>query len=224
MKKRLIVVSALIFILLFSMGTFAADVKWEDGEYVGYKANDRGDLVILVEIERGKIADLDILNRFKLNYDYEEGKKAYLEYPHIVESKQTADVDIISGATGSSNSYNKATQMALDIASDNYEGNKYYGVAENYEHGHVVVEITVENEKIVDAKLITGDPESDTNMLMPPKTEDYGHKPAYKYFKNFPDEVVENQGKVDIVSGATHSGHSYNEALEMAMEQAGLIN
>ena len=223
MKKVLGVFLILSFVMLFSITSFAAEANWEDGEYVGYVEKDRGDVVMLVDIKRGSIADVDILNRFKLNYDYEEGKKAFLEYPHLVESQQSAEIDVISGATGSINDYNKATNMALNIAAGNYEGNKYYGVAENFAHGHVLVEITVNNDKITDARLITGDPESDTNMLMPPKGEDYGSEPALEYFKTFPDKVVENQGEVDMISGATHSYNSYNEALRMAMEQAGLM-
>ena len=59
---------------------------------------------------------------------------------------------------------------------------------------------------------------------MPAKGEDYGSEPALEYFKIFPDKVVENQGEVDMISGATHSYESYNEALRMAMEQAGLMD
>ena len=43
-----------------------------------------------------------------------------------------------------------------------------------------------------------------------------------EYFKNFPDKVVKKQGNVDAISGATHSYHSYNAALDMAMKQADL--
>lgn len=224
MKKLLTMFFILSFVMIFSIGAFAAETSWEDGEYVGLVEKDSGDEVIVVEIERGSIVDLDILNQFKLNYDYDEGREAFLKYPHLVESKQSADIDVISGATGSITDYNKATKMALNIASGNYDGNKYYGVAENFENGHVVVEITVEDDKIKDARLVTGDPESDTNMLMSPKGEDYGSEAALEYYKTFPDKVVENQGEVDMISGATHSYNSYNEALRMAMEQAGLMD
>ena len=137
MKKVLTMFFVLSFVMIFSIGTFAAEVNWEDGEYVGFVEKDRGDEVIVVDIKRGSIADVDILNQFKLNYDYDQGREAFLKYPHLVESQQSADIDVISGATGSITDYNKATQMALDIASGNYDGNKYYGVAENFAHGHV---------------------------------------------------------------------------------------
>ncbi len=222
MKKGLIFALGLALILVLAVPVIAAEDDLKDGEYVGYVAKDRGDEVIKVEIKRGAIADVDILNQFKLDYDYEEGREAFLTYPHLVESQQSADIDIISGATGSTKDYNKATQMALDIASDSYDGDKYYGVSEDFEHGHVLVEITVENDEITDCRLITGDDDSDTNMLMPPKEDDYPHEEALEYYKDFPDKVVENQGEVDMVSGATNSYESYNEALKMAMEQAGL--
>lgn len=223
MKKTLLVILSLMLVMSFTVGVFAADdAAWEDGEYVGYVEKDRGDVVIKVEIKRGMISDLDILNRFKLNYDYDEGREAFLKYPHLVESSQSTDVDVISGATGSFGDYDKATNMALDIASSSYEGNKYYGVAENFDNGHVVVEITVADDEIIEARLITAEEDSEDNMLMPHKTDDYGNKKSLNYYKEFPEKVVENQGNVDTVSGATHSGESYNEALDMAMDQAGL--
>lgn len=223
MKKTLLVTLSLVLVMTFTMGVFAADdADWNDGEYVGYVAKDRGDVVIKVEVKRGMIADLDILNRFKLNYDHDEGRKAFLKYPHLVESAQSTDVDMISGATGSFGDYDKATNMALNIAADNYEGNKYYGIAENFANGHVLVEITVDGDEITEARLITVEEDSEDNKLMPHKTDDYGSEESLNYYKEFPEKVVENQGNVDTVSGATHSGESYNEALDMAMEQAGL--
>jgi uncharacterized protein with FMN-binding domain len=223
MKKGLIVVLSLLMVMAFTFGTLAAEeASWEDGEYVGYVEKDRGDEIIKVEIKRGMITDVDVLNRFKLNYDYDKGREAFLKYPHLVESNQSTEFDIISGATGSFEDYNKATNMALKISSNNYEGNKYYGVAENFGHGHVVIEITVEGDKIREARLITGNPEDESSMIMAAKPDDYACEPALKYFNEFADKVVENQGNVDIVSGATHSGESYNEALDMAIDQAGL--
>lgn len=226
-KKGLAILLAAVLVLTLSFGIAAADVQHKDGHYVGYVPNDHGDVVIEVVIERGQITDINMLNPFKLHYKYEAGKKAFLEWPYMVLEKQSAKHDVISGATHSCHDYEKATQMALDIASGNYDGNKYYGVAENFEHGHVVVEITVEGDKITDCRLITANPEllkkeDGREKLMPAKDDSYPHEVALKYFKEFPEKVVENQGNVDIVSGATHSGHSYNEALDMAMEQAGL--
>lgn len=42
-------------------------------------------------------------------------------------------------------------------------------------------------------------------MLMPPEDEDYDSGPVLEYFRISPEKVVENQGEVDMISGATHS-------------------
>lgn len=227
MRKSLIVIMGLIMVFTMTAGIFAAETSYKDGHYIGYVPNDHGDVVVEVVIERGQIVDVNMLNPFKLDYSYEPGKKAFLEWPYLVLKNQSTEIDVISGATHSTHDYQKATQMALDIASGKYKGNKYYGVAENFAHGHVLVEITVKGDRIEDARLITANPEllkkeDGREKLMPAKPDDYKSKPALKYFKEFPVKVVKNQGNVDGISGATHSAESYNAALDMAMEQAGL--
>ncbi len=227
MRKSLIIAVSMVLVLVLSAGIMAADASYEDGHYVGFVANDHGDVVVEVIIEGGQIVDVNMPNPFKLDYSYEEGKKAFLEWPYLVIKNQSTDVDTISGATHSIHDYTAATQMALDIASGKYTGNKYYGIAKNYAHGHTVVEIMVEAGKITEAGFITANPEllgseDGREKLMPAKGDDYNCEPALKYFREFPDQVVVNQGNVDAVSGATHSAVSYNAALDMAMEQAGL--
>ncbi len=227
MKKTLIISMSLLLVVVMSVSVFAADGGFEDGNYVGFVANDHGDVVIEVVIERGQMVDINMLNPFKLHYGYAEGKQAFFEYPFMVLEKQSAEVDMIAGATHSIHDYTEATEMALAIADGSYTGNKYYGVAEDWGHGHVVVEITVEGGKITAARLITANPDLLTNedgreKLMPAKGDDYNCAPALEFFKSFGNKVVENQGNVDIVAGATHSGESYNDALDMAMKQAGL--
>lgn len=225
--EKKILVMTLCLVVVFSIAVFAADSSYKDGTYVGFVADDHGDVVIEVRIERGAITDVNMLNPFKLNYSYEAGKKAFLEWPYLVLANQSLEFDAIAGATSSITEYTAATEMALAIASGTYKGNKYYGVVEDFGHGHVVVEITVDNGKISAAKLVTANPELLTKedgreKLMPAKGDDYKFKVALEYFKTFADKIVENQGNVDTVAGATHSGDSYNEALDMAMEQAGL--
>ncbi|MTI59909.1 MAG: FMN-binding protein [Firmicutes bacterium] len=226
-KKSMILLISLLLVAVLSLNILAAEANYKDGHYLGFVANDHGDVVIEVIIKHGQIVDLNMINPFKLHYEYAEGKKAFLEYPYMVLENQSTQVDGITGATHSMHDYNEAVDMALAIASGNYQGNKYYGLAEDFEHGHVIVEITVENKEITDARLVTANPELVDNedgreKLMPAKAADYGSKSALEYFNSFPEKVVENQGKVDVLTGATHSGESYNEALDMALIQAGL--
>jgi len=223
MKKGTVILFSMFLVFALAAGVSAAE-GYEDGTFVAYEQDDHGDLVIEYVIERGSLVDVNMINPFKLNYDYEPGKIAFLEYPYkALMAENPAEVDVVSGATSSYESYNKAADMALSIADGSYKGNKYYGVAENFAHGHILIEITVEGEEITDARFITANTELDAReKLMPAKGEDYPHEAAIEYFNNFPEKVVENQGNVDMVSGATHSYHDFNDALNMAMEQAGL--
>ncbi len=223
MRKSLIVVLSLLMVVVFAVSAGAAE-GLEDGHYVAYEENSHGDLVIEYIVERGQLVDVNMLNPFKLNYSYDQGRMAFFEYPYkVLTAENPTKLDVVSGATHSYESYNAAAEMALSIADGSYTGNKYYGVAENFAHGHVLVEITVEGEKITDARLITANPElDDREKLMPAKGADYPSEPAKEFFNTFADKVVENQGNVDLITGATHSYDSYNEALDMAMTQAGL--
>nr|WP_233487073.1 MULTISPECIES: FMN-binding protein [unclassified Halanaerobium] len=224
MKKSIFILFSVFLIFAITSGVYAAE-GYKDGTYVAYEPDDYGDLVIEYVIERGRLVDVNMINPFRLNYDYEPAKIAFLEYPYkALIAENPANVDVVSGATNSCESYNKAAEMALSIADGSYEGNKYYGVAENFASGHVLIEIIVEGEEITNARFITANSELGDHgeMLMPAKSDDSSYAAAVEYFNSFPKKVVENQGNVDLVSGATDSYHNFNDALDMAMKQAGL--
>ncbi|MFW6238112.1 MAG: FMN-binding protein [Halanaerobiales bacterium] len=222
MKKILILTVSLLLVLTFSISA----AEYEDGRYVGYVPDDHGDVVVEVGITNGEIFEVNIVNPVKSenNYEYEEGVEAFREYPAKVLAQQSANIDIVSGATSSYEQYNEALQMALDIASGE-EKEKYYGLTKNLAQGHVLLEVTVDGEEVTDVNYITGDGDSDTNALMEAKDEDYPHEEALDFFQTFPEKAVEaaNSGEyeVDLISGATHSFHDYNAALRHALVQAG---
>ncbi|MFW6006607.1 MAG: FMN-binding protein [Bacillota bacterium] len=228
MNKKITTILLSVFVLIFTFSSvlIAEDAEYQDGRYVGYVPDDHGDVVVEVVIEHKAIADVNIVNPFKLEYDYEEGRQYWLEFPHMVLSEQsTEELDAVSGATGSYERLTEATNQALSIADGTYDDNKYYGIAKDFEHGHVVVEITVENDEMTDFNFITANPDLEDDSrekLMPAKDEDYALEEAHEYFEEFPEKAVENQGNVDLVSGVTGSYESFNAALDMAMEQADL--
>lgn len=154
------------------------------------------------------------------------GIDAFIEYPGKVLAQQNTEIDAVAGATGSYQDYNKAVQMALDIASGKYKGNKYYGLAKDFAHGHVLIEITVEGKKVTDLQFITNDSGSNRVTLMGPKNESYPYGPARELFSSFKDKalaaIAAGKNEVDVVTGATSSSHSFNAALKHALSQAGL--
>ncbi|MFW6035280.1 MAG: FMN-binding protein [Halothermotrichaceae bacterium] len=225
MKRSILIAVGLI--LVISLTAFAAE--YQSGSFIGFVPNDHGDVVLEVNIAKGNIASVNVISPVKTaaTYDYEEGIDAYLEYPAKAVEQQSADIEVVSGATSSYNQYNEAVQMALDIASGNYDGNKFYGLTRNFGHGHTLLEVTVEEGNVTAVDYVTSDfDDSKSAMLMPAKTDSYPHEVALNYYKDFPELAKEtaNDGdgdfEVDIVSGATHSGHDYNAAFRNALNQA----
>ncbi|HHU92157.1 MAG TPA: FMN-binding protein [Halanaerobiaceae bacterium] len=224
MKK--IILLALSIFLVSSLFVFAADYK--NGYFIGYVPGSREDTVVEVGIFNGNIVEVNIVTPIKVaaTYSFEPGVDAFIQYPGKVLAQQNANIDIVAGATSSYVDYNKAVQMALDIASGQYKGNKYYGLAKDFAHGHVLVEITVEGKKVTDVRFITNDTGSNRVSLMGPKDDSYPFAPARELFSTFKDKAIAaieaGKNEVDVVAGATSSSHSFNAALKHALVQAGL--
>lgn len=225
-KAWVLLAVAIAVVALASAVTLGAEAPaYKDGSYIGYVANDRGDVVIEVVIQFGRIVDVNMINPDKpQSYKHEPAKALFREYPLMVVKNQKAAIDAVSGATQSRNDYMKATQMALDIASGKYKGNVFYGLAKNPVNGNTLLAVTVAGKKVTKVEFITK--KSDYDTLMPAKGADYGSKAAKEFFDKFPELAVKAQTdlkKIDAVSGATHSYHEYLYAYENALKQAGLL-
>ncbi|WP_018249907.1 FMN-binding protein [Orenia marismortui] len=219
--------SILLSLVLFFGGmvpTASANSKYRDGKYIAYVADEHGDIVIELTINRAKIDKVEIISPIKNdNYPNKAAIEFYNKFPQEVVDKQSNEVDLISGATKSYNQYRKATDIALAIASGRYEGNVYYGIAKDYkDHGYVLLEVTIEEDLIKDVEIIPARDEK-IEELAGNKGLRYPYYPAKKLYKDFPKTVVKEQSTdIDIVSGATVSTKAYNDALKRALEQAGL--
>ncbi len=101
MRKGFIIILSLLMILIFSLLVMAEENIYQDGQYIGYVADDKGDIVIEVEIKEGNIVDVNMLNPFKLNYQFKPGREAFLKWPSQILEKQSLEVDAVAGATSS---------------------------------------------------------------------------------------------------------------------------
>lgn len=224
--KRVFILT-IVAVLAFSLMAWAAEgPAYRDGSYVWFIAGEYGHTVVEVVIEFGAITDVNILNPVKTaEYPYEPGRKAFLEYPQMVLEAQSADIDVISGATHSVKAYNEAVQKCLDIASGKYDGDVYYGLAKDWVHGHVLMKVQIKGGVITSVEF----PKPAISWekggrLQPDKTEGYPYQPGVDAYVNFPKIAVEKQDpdKIDVVSGATGSYEKYKAALAHALEQAGI--
>ncbi|SCY31795.1 FMN-binding protein [Alkaliphilus peptidifermentans] len=108
MKKNyvaLLLISTLLGVLLFGCGEKAvatsepADLKYNDGVYEGVGKGFKGDIKLNVIIEDGKIADIKIV---EMKETSGIGDVAVQEVVDMVIKNQTLDVDVVTGATISS--------------------------------------------------------------------------------------------------------------------------
>ena len=208
-----------------------ADVQdaaaYKDGTYYGTGTGFGGTLKVKVVISGGKIASVEVVE----NHDdssYLNRAKALIG--NIISSQST-NVDVISGATYSSNGIKSAVRDALRQAAvsgnsqsvntktedtskteDNttvkgnfpYKEGIYYGTAEGY-NGEIEVAVVLQ-DKSIKAVLVTKNHDDE------------------KFFNRAMD-VVKNIMKkqstdVDVVSGATYSSNGLINAVKNALKEA----
>ena len=208
-----------------------ADVQdaaaYKDGTYYGTGTGFGGTLKVKVVISGGKIASIEVVE----NHDdssYLNRAKALIG--NIISSQST-NVDVISGATYSSNGIKSAVRDALRQAAvsgnsqsvnaktedtskteDNttvkgnfpYKEGIYYGTAEGY-NGEIKVAVVLQ-DKSIKAVLVTKNHDDE------------------KFFNRAMD-VVKNIMKkqstdVDVVSGATYSSNGLINAVKNALKEA----
>lgn len=206
------------------------NATYKDGEFYGTAQGFKGEIKVSVVIKNGKIQSVKCINS--------QDDKAYFDkasnlMKKIVD-KQSASVDVVSGATYSSNGIIGAVQNALSKAVVSeatkeettktakkknvkksstkkskkgkfpYKKGVYYGAGEGYK-GEIKVAVVIENKKI--------------QYILILENED--DKAYFNRAKSVATQVVKNQKtKVDTVSGATYSSKGILEAIKNALKDA----
>lgn len=84
-------------------------VSYKDGTYTGSGSDRRGTVEVAVTIKQGKIANVEITN-YDMRYSESNINPVLLQE---VVQRQTYNVDVVSGATSSSEDFQAAVQQAL---------------------------------------------------------------------------------------------------------------
>ena len=201
---------------------------YKDGTYQGSGTGFGGTITVQVTVSGGKITAVDILSASGETGSYFASAQGVVSK---VLSSQSPNVDVVSGATYSSNGIIQAVQNALSQAGNSdsatpaatptptpkpakkpkkdtsvsYKDGVYEGQAESFD-GIVTVKVTIKNGKI---KKI-----SNTNT----DTPEFFNK-AWKTIKS---NVISRQStsEIDTVSGATFSSNGILGALSQALSKA----
>lgn len=180
---------------------------WLDGVYTGTGSGFGGDVKVEVTVQDGKIASIKVLSH-KDGSSYMSKAKSVI---NRIISKQTTNVDTVSGATFSSQGIIKAVRNALNKASGTSNTGKmpypegiYYGTATGYQ-GDITVAVVIQ-DKTIKAILVTE--ASDDNAYL-------------EKAKVVASNVVKKQStSVDLVSGATYSSQGILDAIKNAIAEA----
>lgn len=180
---------------------------WLDGVYTGSGSGFGGDVKVEVTVQDGKIASIKVLSH-KDGSSYMNKAKSVI---NRIISKQTTNVDTVSGATFSSQGIIKAVRNALSKASGTSNTGKmpypegiYYGTATGYQ-GDITVAVVIQ-DKTIKAILVTE--ASDDNAYL-------------EKAKVVASNVVKKQNtSVDLVSGATYSSQGILDAIKNAIAEA----
>ncbi|NLM40637.1 MAG: FMN-binding protein [Firmicutes bacterium] len=228
--KRLSFVLALVLLLSLSVGAFAGN--WIDGTYEGYSdAGARSFQYAKVYIENGEIVAVTLreftdkyLEKDPNNYNWPQFGEALRTLGARFVEAQGTDVDIVTGATGSSTGWIQAVERALVKASPDKPSNKYFDgtfMGRSHYDGnrgyYKVVWVTIENDKIVDYKVQRVLPDG---TIQDPAEYNWPLEQAREAYKKAAMEST--PGFVDTISGATGLTYMSNIAVRDALDAASI--
>lgn len=237
-RRLSIVIIALVSMGVLLLGNTMMDsgagyAEIDDGTYEGISdAGMHPGLKVALTLTSGKITKVEVIE-----HDETEGisDPAIQEIPGAILAKGSPEVDVISGATLTSNAIIEAVNNAIAIASgqapaieyseeeeeeepveepveivepdiESIADGTYEGVSDAGMHPGLKVAVKVEGGKILEVKVLSHD---ETDGISDPAIEE------------IPLAIVEaNKTLVDFVSGATYTSDAIMEATRLALESA----
>ena len=215
--------------LIFILGAVAFAAPWTDGTYEAWSdAGARSTQYAKVFINDGKISAVIVreftdrlIEKDWTNYNYPPfGEAARAIGAKFVEA-QSADIDVISGATSSSQGWIQAVERALMKASSEKPANKYFdgtflGRSHVASRGYYeVVWVTIKDDQITDIKVQRV--LEDLSILDP---ADYNYPLEAAREAYVEQAVTLNSANVDTISGATGLTEMLNIAVQDALDRA----
>ncbi|GAA2197253.1 FMN-binding protein [Streptomyces bangladeshensis] len=177
-----------------------------------------GAVQVRLTVSAGKITEAEAVQAPKGGLS---GQKTELAVPRLNQqavAAQSADIDVVSGATYTSEGYKKSLQSALDKmqkesssgSSGAAQARTVTGEAVQTQYGPVQVRITVGAGKITKAEAVqapTGGLSGQKTQLAVPRLNQAA--------------VAAGTADIDAVSGATYTSSGYRQSLQSALDRAG---
>ncbi len=240
MKKllSLTIVLALSFAVLTGCNQQppASTTTYKDGTYVSVSdANDKGYMKAEVTIKDDKIEAVTLVGIDSLglekteDYPYAQYHSAIVDLAEEMVSKNTWDVDSVTGATGTSDQSKQAAQRAMEKAlvepasSNKYFDGTFMAISEQTDKGWTIAWVTLEDDTITDVKIVstTKKTNEDGSSSFVRKDDSYPYPTYFEALELIPERIVEkNSTDIEAVTGATSTTTQAIEAVEQALTQA----
>ena len=210
MKKSIIALALIVCMIMPAMGMAAA---YTPGEYTAEAQGFSSAVKATVTVDAGAITavTLDVSGETQ-GFGAAQGEALAAAFL----AKQSAEIDVISGVTLTSNAAKAAVQKALDEAAGaagwdgTYTAGTYTGVAAG-RNGELTVEVTFTENAIADVKVVSHKENLGLGYGVPNAPIDA-----------FPGKIVADQTlAIDVVTNATVSGNAIIAAVADAVAQAG---
>ncbi|MDI9476028.1 MAG: FMN-binding protein [Natronincolaceae bacterium] len=231
-QKIALVLLPILAIIILIGGTFisnrnkGAAKTYTDGIYIGEGEGLGGAIKVEVEVSGGKITSIDLLEH---NESPGYSDPAIEQIPKAIIDAQSTEVDIVSGATLSSNGIIEAVENALagepgasekdkapapkkeekepevtqDISDMNLADGTYEGTGKGF-GGNIKVEVEVKDGKVANIEILE---HGETENIAGPAIE------------GIPGAIIDAQSiEVDNVSGATLSSKGIKAAVMDALK------
>lgn len=205
-----------------SSDSFTDADAYADGTYTGSAQGYGGTITVSVKIADGKIKAISVVSASSETASYFAKAKAVI---NKVITAQSPNVDVVSGATYSSNGILNAIKKALNKAAAAASGDEitedtpdtettytdtdteFYGIGYGYRNGRIVLKVTTQDGAIKSIDVIEKNDQDE---------------PYFESAMEIIDLVQEGEevSLVDTVSGATYSSKGILTALTEALNKA----
>ena len=185
----------------------AFTIAVDDGTYRASADGFGGELVIDVTVEGGKITDIEVVESQETPFIADTAFKELI--PAIIEAQ--GPVEAVSGATFTSKALLEAVDKAVSGVTEAskaaepfailVEDGTYRGSADGF-GGELVIDVTVEGGKITNIEVVQSE---ETPFI------------ADTAFKHLIPAIIETQGPVEAVSGATFISQALEDAVRDAL-------
>ncbi len=173
-----------------------------DDVYTGAGEGYQDDIEVEVTVEAGEIVDIQVIS-----HDESEdiAEPAFEELKERIIAQQNIDVDLVTGATFSSEGYIKAVEDALTTDEPEYEDGEYTATGDGYQD-EIEIEVIISEGEIAEISVLS---HNETDDIAGPA------------FDDLEDRVISAQSaNVDVVSSATGTSEGYLQAVSEVLNEA----